>query len=100
MLTRPARSSARPAHVRRYCSCRVLWWRRLWGLATRVALRQLVSAKSAVLGEPVIATIVLDTTVGVDGFEWVQAPSFPGCLHEASASAHAGCAASSLCPLK
>jgi len=48
------------------------------GTAARVALRQLVSAKSAVLGEPVIATIVLDTTVGVDGFEWVQAPSFPG----------------------
>jgi len=48
------------------------------GTAARVVLRQLVSAKSAVLGEPVIATIVLDTTVGVDGFEWVEAPSFPG----------------------
>jgi hypothetical protein len=48
------------------------------GSAARVVLRQLVSAKKAVLGEPVIATIVLDTTAGVDGFEWVEAPSYPG----------------------
>jgi len=47
--------------------------------STRVALRQMVSARQVVLGEPVVATIVLDTTAGgVDGFEWVTAPSYPG----------------------
>ncbi len=48
------------------------------GTAARVALRQLVSAQHVVLGEPVVATIVLDTTAGVDGFEWVVSPSYPG----------------------
>ncbi len=47
--------------------------------SARVALRQKVSARQVVLGEPVVATIVLDTTAGgVDGFEWVTAPSYPG----------------------
>ncbi|MFV2072199.1 MAG: BatD family protein [Thermoanaerobaculales bacterium] len=47
--------------------------------APRVALRQLVSARKVVVGQPVLATLVLDTTTGgVDGFEWVTAPSYPG----------------------
>jgi hypothetical protein len=47
--------------------------------SVRVMLRQLVSDRQVVLGEPVSATIVLDTTSGgVDGFEWVTAPSYPG----------------------
>jgi hypothetical protein len=44
-----------------------------------VALRQLVNDRQIVLGQPVVATVVLDTTAGgVDGFEWVDAPSYPG----------------------
>jgi hypothetical protein len=47
--------------------------------SVRVVLRQLVGDQQVVLGEPVSATIVLDTTSGgVDGFEWVTAPSYPG----------------------
>ena len=47
--------------------------------SARVGLRQQVSARQAVLGQPVVATIVLDTTAGgVDGFDWVTAPSYPG----------------------
>ena len=47
--------------------------------SARVGLRQQVSARQVVLGQPVVATIVLDTTAGgVDGFEWVTAPSYPG----------------------
>jgi hypothetical protein len=47
--------------------------------SVRVVLRQLVSDRQVVLGEPVRATIVLDTTSGgVDGFEWVTPPSYPG----------------------
>jgi hypothetical protein len=47
--------------------------------SARVGLRQQVSARQAALGQPVVATIVLDTTAGgVDGFEWVTAPSYPG----------------------
>ena len=49
------------------------------GGATRVALRQLVSAREVVLGQPILVTVVLDTTAGgVDGFEWLEAPSYPG----------------------
>ncbi len=44
-----------------------------------VALRQLVEERQIVLGQPVVATVVLDTTAGgVDGFEWVAPPSYPG----------------------
>jgi len=44
--------------------------------SARVALRHQVSARQVVLGQPVVATIVLDTTAGgIDGFEWVSAPS-------------------------
>lgn len=47
--------------------------------SVRVILRQLVDDRQVVLGEAVRATIVLDTTSGgVDGFEWVTAPSYPG----------------------
>jgi hypothetical protein len=47
--------------------------------AARVVLRQLVGSRSVVLGQPVTASIVLDTTAGgVDGFEWATPPSFPG----------------------
>ena len=47
--------------------------------SVRVVLRQLVSARHVVLGQPVKATIVLDTTAGgVDGFEWVAPPAYPG----------------------
>ena len=49
------------------------------GSAARVVLRQLLSAREVVLGQPVLVTIVLDTTAGgVDGFEWLAAPSYPG----------------------
>jgi hypothetical protein len=47
--------------------------------SVRVVLRQLVSERQVVLGEAVSASIVLDTTSGgVDGFEWVTPPSYPG----------------------
>jgi hypothetical protein len=44
-----------------------------------VALRQMIDDRQIVLGQPVQATVVLDTTAGgVDGFEWVAPPSYPG----------------------
>ena len=47
--------------------------------SAQVALRHQVSARQVVLGQTVVATIVLDTTAGgIDGFEWVTAPSYPG----------------------
>ncbi len=47
--------------------------------SARVVLRQLVGSRNVVLGQPVMASIVLDTTAGgVDGFEWATPPSFPG----------------------
>lgn len=47
--------------------------------ATRLELRQIVDRLEVVLGQPVTAVVVLDTTSGgVDGFEWVAAPSYPG----------------------
>lgn len=47
--------------------------------AARVELRQLVDRRAAVLGQPVTAVVVLDTTSsGVDGFEWVSPPAYPG----------------------
>ncbi|MGD9253929.1 MAG: BatD family protein, partial [Holophagae bacterium] len=46
--------------------------------AARVALRQLISDREVVLGEPVKVTIVLDTTASApDAFEWIEAPSYP-----------------------
>jgi hypothetical protein len=47
--------------------------------SARVVLRQLVGESQVVLGQPVRAAIVLDTTAGgVDGFEWMTPPSYPG----------------------
>jgi hypothetical protein len=47
--------------------------------SARVVLRQLVGESQVVLGQPVRAAVVLDTTAGgVDGFEWMTAPSYPG----------------------
>jgi hypothetical protein len=46
--------------------------------SAQVVLRQLVDVRRLVLGEPLVAVIVLDTTAGgIDGFEWVTPPSFP-----------------------
>lgn len=45
----------------------------------KLALRQLVSDGDVVVGEPVVATVVLDTTVtSLDRFEWITIPSYPG----------------------
>ena len=47
--------------------------------AARVELRQLLDKQRIVLGEPIVSRVVLDTTAGgVDGFEWVDTPSYPG----------------------
>ncbi len=47
--------------------------------SARVELRQLLDRDRVVLGQPVIARVVLDTTAGgIDGFEWIEAPSYPG----------------------
>lgn len=43
-----------------------------------VVLRHIVTPRSVVVGEPVTATVVLDTTAPVDDFGWVTAPSYPG----------------------
>jgi hypothetical protein len=46
---------------------------------TSVSVRQLASDREVVVGQPIIATVVLDTTVtGIEGFEWVTPPSYPG----------------------
>ncbi len=46
--------------------------------SAQVILRQIVGDRRLVLGEPLVAVIVLDTTAGgIDGFEWVNPPSFP-----------------------
>ena len=56
-----------------------LFQRRQPGRAARVELRQIVDRRQAVLGQPVTAVVVLDTTSGgVDGFEWVSPPAYPG----------------------
>ena len=46
--------------------------------AAQVVLRHFVSPKRIVLGQPVTATVVLDTTTAVDDFGWENAPSYPG----------------------
>ncbi len=47
--------------------------------AARVELRQLLGTDRIVLGQPVLSRVVLDTTAGgIDGFEWVDTPSYPG----------------------
>ena len=47
--------------------------------AARVELRQLLDSDRIVLGQPVLTRVVLDTTAGgIDGFEWIDTPSYPG----------------------
>ena len=47
--------------------------------SAKIALRQLVNDRRIVSGQPVVATVMLDTTAGgVDGFEWVTPPAYPG----------------------
>ncbi len=44
-----------------------------------LSLRQLLSDREVRVGEPIVATVVLDTTVtGIEGFEWVAPPAYPG----------------------
>ncbi len=44
----------------------------------QLVLRHLVAADQVVVGEPVMATVVLDTNVGISDFDWLAAPSYPG----------------------
>ena len=47
--------------------------------SARVELRQVLDHDRIVLGQPVLARVVLDTTAGgIDGFEWGDPPSYPG----------------------
>jgi hypothetical protein len=55
-----------------------LYGRRLPAQEAKVVLRHLVAPLAAVVGQPVTATVVLDTTAAVDEFGWVDAPSYPG----------------------
>ncbi len=45
----------------------------------KIFLRQLVNRRDIVRGQPILVTLALDTNVsGIEGFEWVTAPTFPG----------------------
>lgn len=55
-----------------------LYGRRLPAPEARVELRHLVAPVASVVGQPVTATVVLDTTAAVDEFGWLAAPSYPG----------------------
>lgn len=55
-----------------------LYGRRQPAQEATVVLRHIVSPRSVVVGQPVTATVVLDTTTAVDDFGWVTAPSYPG----------------------
>ena len=55
-----------------------LYGRRQPAQEAKVALRHVVTPSSAVVGQPVTATVFLDTTAAVDEFAWVAAPSYPG----------------------
>ena len=46
--------------------------------AATVVLRHLITSRSIVVGEPVMATVVLDTNGRIDEFNWITAPSYPG----------------------
>jgi hypothetical protein len=48
------------------------------GSPAKVVLRHLLGAKTAIVGEPVMATVVLDSTHGISGIDWIAAPSYPG----------------------
>jgi hypothetical protein len=55
-----------------------LFGRRQPARSALVVLRQLISDRQVVLGQPVIATIVLDTTASApDAFEWATPPAYP-----------------------
>jgi hypothetical protein len=43
-----------------------------------VELRHLIAVGPLVVGQQVTATLVLDTTSGISGFDWLAAPSYPG----------------------
>ena len=55
-----------------------LYGRRQPDQEAKVVLRQFVSPTEVVVGQPVTATVVLDTTTAVDEFGWVTAPTYPG----------------------
>jgi len=44
----------------------------------RIGLRLVVPKLKLYEGEPMPVTVVLETTAGVDGFEWTRPPTFPG----------------------
>ena len=45
----------------------------------KVEMRHILSRSKVADGRPLVATVVLDTTGGgVDGFEWVDVPEYPG----------------------
>ncbi len=45
----------------------------------KVEMRHILSRSKVTDGRPLVATVVLDTTGGgVDGFEWVDVPEYPG----------------------
>ena len=46
--------------------------------AATVVLRHLLPSRRIVVGEPVMATVVLDSNGRIDDFNWVTAPSYPG----------------------
>ncbi len=46
--------------------------------AATVVLRHLISSRRIVVGEPVMATVVLDTNGRIDEFNWITAPTYPG----------------------
>jgi hypothetical protein len=43
-----------------------------------VVLRHALAPRRVVVGEPVMATVVLDSTGRVDDFNWLAAPTYPG----------------------
>ncbi len=73
----PARSSSRPSAFPSDPFSDIFGRRPPPQQAT-VELRHLVSPKGVVRGQPVMATVVLDTTAAVEDFGWVEAPSYPG----------------------
>jgi len=55
-----------------------LYGRRQPSQDATVVLRHIVTPRTAVVGQPVTATVVLDTTAAVDDFGWIAAPGYPG----------------------
>ncbi len=43
-----------------------------------VVLRHVLASRHLIVGEPVMATVVLDTNGRIDDFNWMTAPSYPG----------------------